>query len=70
MSEALEKAKRNYEKNRRIKKTVSFNCETDRKRLNFTESINFSEWVKKKIDEEIAESEKLAKSCFPYPSEI
>lgn len=52
MSEAQEKAKRNYE-HKRVKMTVSFNSEIDQQRLNFAKNINFSEWVKSKIDEEI-----------------
>ena len=52
MSEAQEKAKRNYE-HKRVKMTVSFNSEIDQQRLNFAKNINFSEWVKRKIDEEI-----------------
>ena len=52
MSEALQKAQAKYETKRQIKK-VSFNSETEKDLLEFATSVNFSEWVKKKIKEEL-----------------
>lgn len=53
MSESVERAKRAYEKKRRIK-TVSFNLETEGDLLAFVESLpDFSKWVKDKANAEI-----------------
>lgn len=53
MTEALEKAKRKYE-GKRIKMSVSFNEEKDKELIAFAKSINFSEWVKEKMNEQLA----------------
>lgn len=52
MSEAQKKASTEYEKKRTIK-PVSFNQETELELLSFANSVDFSNWVKKKISEEI-----------------
>lgn len=53
MSESLERAKRAYEKKRRIK-TVSFNLETEGELFEFAESLSdFSRWLKGQIQNEI-----------------
>ena len=46
--------RKKYESKRR-NKNVSFNIENDedKNRLDFVDQVNFSVWVKKKIDEEI-----------------
>lgn len=51
-----------YELKRR-NKNVSFNIENeeDKNRLNFVDQINFSVWVKSKIDEEIKERKLMIK---------
>lgn len=52
-STALDKARQKYDEKRQIKK-VSFNSETEKDLLEFATSINFSEWVKQKIKEELS----------------
>lgn len=41
-----------YEK-KRLLKHVSFNTETEQELLDFVKSVEFSQWVKKKIREEL-----------------
>ena len=50
----MSKTKKRYEE-KRIAKRVSFNTENsdDRIRLEFANTINFSKWVKRKIDDEL-----------------
>lgn len=50
---ALDKARRKYDDKRQIKK-VSFNPDTENELLEFANSVNFSEWVKQKIKEELS----------------
>lgn len=52
-STAQDKARRKYDDKRQIKK-VSFNTETEEDILKFANSVNFSEWVKQKIKEELS----------------
>lgn len=52
-STALDKARRKYDDKRQIKK-VSFNIETEKNLLDFANSIDFSNWVKQKIKEELS----------------
>ena len=51
-STALDKARQKYDEKRQIKK-VSFNPDTEKNLLDFANSVNFSEWVKQKIKEEL-----------------
>lgn len=51
-STALDKARQKYDDKRQIKK-VSFNPEKEKELLEFASSVNFSEWVKQKIKEEL-----------------
>ena len=51
-STALDKARRKYDDKRQIKK-VSFNPETEKNLLDFANSVDFSNWVKQKIKEEL-----------------
>lgn len=51
-STALNKARQKYDDKRQIKK-VSFNQEKEKELLEFAISVNFSEWVKRKIKEEL-----------------
>lgn len=50
MTKALEKAKRKYE-DKRVKITVSFNAETEANLIKLAKSKNFSQWVKRKLEE-------------------
>lgn len=52
-STALDKARQKYDDKRQIKK-VSFNIETEKNLLDFANSIDFSNWVKQKIKEELS----------------
>lgn len=53
MSDALQKAQERYENKRQVKR-VSFNIETEKELLEFANSVDFSNWVKQKINEAIA----------------
>lgn len=46
-------SKKEYEKKRDTKR-VSFNLEKDHKLLEFANSVDFSNWVKEKIKQELA----------------
>lgn len=50
----MTESKKKYEA-KRVFKNVSFNTDNDddKRRLEFVGSINFSEWVKQQIDDEI-----------------
>ncbi|MDM1019721.1 hypothetical protein QSV37_05260 [Acinetobacter sp. VNK23] len=52
MSEAQKKANSKYEKKRQAKR-VSFNPETEKELLDFADSVDFSNWVKQKIKDEL-----------------
>lgn len=53
MTEAVKKAKKTYE-DKRARKFISFNTETESDLLKFADSVEFSTWVKEKIKEEIS----------------
>lgn len=53
VSDALQKAQERYENKRQVKR-VSFNIETEKELLEFANSVDFSNWVKQKINEAIA----------------
>ncbi len=53
MSESQKKAHKNYEK-KRIMKPISFNTETEKELLEFANSVDFSNWVKQKIRDELS----------------
>ena len=50
----LDGTKKRYEE-KRVLKNISFNTsnQDDQRRLEFVDSVNFSIWVKEKIDEEL-----------------
>ncbi len=50
MSEAKKKANTKYE-SKRVIKPISFNTETEKKLLEFANSVDFGNWVKQKIKE-------------------
>lgn len=49
---AHKKARKKYE-GKRILRNVSFNVETDQELINFVNNVDFSNWVKSKILEEL-----------------
>ena len=60
MSDALQKAQERYENKRPVKR-VSFNIETEKELLEFANSVDFSGWVKQKINEVIADAKGQSK---------
>lgn len=60
MSNAADRAKRKYEEKRK-KMTVSFNIENDSdiERLHFIKEVDFSNFVKRMIDDEINKNKSL-----------
>ena len=52
MRNPAKEAKRKYENNRQTKR-VSFNTETEKELLEFANSVDFSKWVKSKIEKEV-----------------
>ena len=60
MSDALQKAQERYENKRQVKR-VSFNIETEKELLEFANSVDFSGWVKQKINEVIADAKGQSK---------
>ena len=59
MSKSQKKAHKNYEK-KRIMKPISFNTETEKELLEFANSVDFSNWVKQKIKDEVS----VQKTCI------
>lgn len=57
MTEAVKKAKKTYE-DKRTRKFISFNTESESALLNFANNVEFSTWVKQKIREELDRNEK------------
>lgn len=49
----IAESKRRYEKEKRAHRGVSFNRDTEQELLDFVDKINFSQWVKEKIREEM-----------------
>lgn len=49
----IAQSKIKYEKEKRAHRGVSFNRETEKDLLDFVDKINFSQWVKGKIKEEL-----------------
>ena len=59
MSKSQKKAHKSYEK-KRIMKPISFNTETEKELLEFANSVDFSNWVKQKIKDEVS----VQKTCI------
>lgn len=49
----IAQSKIRYEKEKRAHRGVSFNRETEQDLLDFVDKVNFSQWVKGKIREEL-----------------
>lgn len=49
----ITESKKRYEKEKRAHRGVSFNRNTEQELLDFVDKVNFSQWVKEKIREEM-----------------
>ena len=49
----IAESKKRYEKEKRAHRGVSFNRDTEQEILDFVDKVNFSQWVKEKIREEM-----------------
>lgn len=52
-TDKIQQARAKYEKEKRAHRGVSFNRQTEQDLLAFADSVNFSQWVKDKIREEL-----------------
>ena len=49
----IAESKKRYEMEKRAHRGVSFNRDTEQELLDFVDKVNFSQWVKEKIREEM-----------------